>query len=91
MQFVRVLQRRIGKILSILPEDWILFNGSELHPLFMWLDFEFSKAKLEFYDRSYSKDTLAFQRTRYSPRQCVLHIRLGSWLIRFAKGRARVD
>ena len=56
------------KILSILPEDWDIVQwGANFHPLFMWLDFEFSKAKLEFYDRSYSKDTLAFQRTRYSP------------------------
>jgi hypothetical protein len=34
----------------------------------MWLDFEFAKAKLEFYDRSFSgKNRLTFQSANFSP------------------------
>jgi hypothetical protein len=52
----------------MLPEQWDMVQwGANFHPLFMWLDFEFSKAKLEFYDRRFSGDAQKFQSTRYSP------------------------
>jgi GR25 family glycosyltransferase involved in LPS biosynthesis len=56
------------RILSTLPEDWDIVQwGANFNPLFVWLDFGFSKARLEFYDYSYSGDAVAFQRTRHAP------------------------
>lgn len=50
-------------ILVRLPADWDIVQWGYNHdPLFVWVDFGFSKAKLEFYDRRYrGENFLKFQ------------------------------
>jgi GR25 family glycosyltransferase involved in LPS biosynthesis len=56
-----------ARLLSNLPEDWDLIKwGSILYRSFSWVDFVFSKAKLEFYGNGYGDDLTAFQRAHYS-------------------------
>jgi GR25 family glycosyltransferase involved in LPS biosynthesis len=56
------------RVLSQLPDDWDLIKwGANFYPNFLWMDFGFSKAKLEFYDRRYLTDQIAFQRKRFAP------------------------
>ncbi len=44
-----------AQIISRLPEDWDTIQWCyAFDPTFVWLDFEFAKAKLEFYDYRYS-------------------------------------
>jgi GR25 family glycosyltransferase involved in LPS biosynthesis len=50
------------ELLSRLGDDWdIVHWGYNFWPLFVWLDFGFAKAKLQFYDRSFSEDRSRFQ------------------------------
>jgi GR25 family glycosyltransferase involved in LPS biosynthesis len=43
------------EVFSQLPNDWDIIQwGYNINPLFVWLDLEISKAKLEFYDRRFS-------------------------------------
>ncbi|UCI19167.1 glycosyltransferase family 25 protein [Mesorhizobium sp. B2-1-8] len=56
-----------ARILSNAPADWEMIKwGFLFDPLFLWLDFSFSKAKLEFYDRRYSKQGHLFQSDKSS-------------------------
>ncbi|MBM2714229.1 glycosyltransferase family 25 protein [Mesorhizobium caraganae] len=56
-----------ARILSSAPADWDMIKwGFLFDPLFLWLDFSFSKAKLEFYDRRYSKQGPLFQSDKSS-------------------------
>ena len=43
------------ELISRVPEDWDIIQwGYIFDPLFVWLDFGFTKAKLQFYDRRYA-------------------------------------
>ncbi len=55
--------RASASIVSQLPADWDIIQwGFNYDPLFVWLDFDFTKAKLEFYDRRYKGENfLDFQ------------------------------
>ncbi|KAA3441965.1 hypothetical protein C7I87_32755 [Mesorhizobium sp. SARCC-RB16n] len=54
-------------ILSQAPADWDLIQwGYIFDPLFLWLDFGFSKAKLEFYDCRHKNKPALFQAERFS-------------------------
>jgi exopolysaccharide biosynthesis predicted pyruvyltransferase EpsI/glycosyltransferase involved in cell wall biosynthesis/GR25 family glycosyltransferase involved in LPS biosynthesis len=56
------------RITACLPTDWdIVLWGYIFNPSFVWLDYGFSKAKLEFYDRRVARDLQCFQHTRFSP------------------------
>jgi GR25 family glycosyltransferase involved in LPS biosynthesis len=60
-----------NRVLSKAPEDWDLVKwGFNFDPLFLWLNFDFSKAKLEFYDRQYKQAPARFQSESY-PRSLV--------------------
>ncbi|WFP65863.1 glycosyltransferase family 25 protein [Mesorhizobium sp. WSM4904] len=53
------------------PADWDIIQwGYIFDPSFIWLDLGFSKAKLEFYDRRYSKRTTSFQFEKF-PRSLI--------------------
>jgi GR25 family glycosyltransferase involved in LPS biosynthesis len=53
------------KILSNLPEDWEFIQwGWNFDPLHLWVDLDFSKANLRFYDRRFAHDPIAFQQAR---------------------------
>jgi GR25 family glycosyltransferase involved in LPS biosynthesis len=55
------------RILSVIPEDWDMIKwGAIFRPSYVWANFGFSKAKLQFYDRRYMDDQITFQRTKYS-------------------------
>jgi GR25 family glycosyltransferase involved in LPS biosynthesis/glycosyltransferase involved in cell wall biosynthesis len=57
-----------ARIRSMMSDEWdIIHWGGTFHPLFMWLDFGFAKAKMQFYDRSFETDRAGFQSTKYSP------------------------
>ncbi|TPL07075.1 glycosyltransferase [Mesorhizobium sp. B2-4-14] len=54
-------------IMSQAPADWDMIQwGYVFNPLFLWLDFGFSKAKIEFYDRRYTNRTALFQSDKFS-------------------------
>ncbi|UCI29384.1 glycosyltransferase family 25 protein [Mesorhizobium sp. B4-1-4] len=56
-----------SRIISSAPAGWDMIKwGFLFDPLFLWLDFNFSKAKLEFYDHRYSKKGLLFQSDKSS-------------------------
>ncbi|WP_027056135.1 glycosyltransferase family 25 protein [Mesorhizobium erdmanii] len=56
-----------ANIISQAPAGWDLIQwGYIFDPLFLWLDFGFSKAKLEFYDRRYKNKPALFQIERFS-------------------------
>ncbi|QKC85269.1 glycosyltransferase family 25 protein [Mesorhizobium sp. NZP2077] len=56
-----------ANIVSQAPADWDLIQwGYIFDPLFLWLDFGFSKAKLEFYDRRYMNKSTLFQAEKFS-------------------------
>jgi GR25 family glycosyltransferase involved in LPS biosynthesis len=56
-----------ARILSKFANHWDVIQwGANFYPLFSWLDFGFSKAKLEFYDRHFSEDPVKFQSAKYS-------------------------
>ena len=55
-------QEESTELLSRLPDDWDIVQwGYLVWPFFIWLDFGFAKAKLEFYDHSFSEDRSRFQ------------------------------
>jgi len=55
-------QEESTELLSRLRDDWDIVQwGYDFGPKFAWLDFGFAKAKLEFYDRSFSEDRSRFQ------------------------------
>ncbi|TPJ75281.1 glycosyltransferase [Mesorhizobium sp. B2-5-13] len=54
-------------ILSQAPADWDMIQwGWIFDPSFIWLDFGFSKAKLDFYDRRYTNRTALFQSEKFA-------------------------
>lgn len=54
-------------ISSQAPADWDIIQwGWIFDPSFIWLDFGFSKAKLDFYDRRYTNRTALFQFEQFS-------------------------
>ncbi|HEX3860628.1 MAG TPA: glycosyltransferase family 25 protein [Stellaceae bacterium] len=55
-------------IVSRLPSDWgIIKWGHNFNGCFLWLDLEYSKSKVEFYNRSFSGDSrLQFQAMEFS-------------------------
>ena len=62
----RFIEESAG-ILSQAPPNWDMIQwGYIFDPSFVWLDFGFSKAKLEFYDRRYIKRTASFQLGKFS-------------------------
>ncbi len=55
-------QEESTELLSRLRDDWDIVQwGYDFGPKFAWLDFGFAKAKLEFYDHSFSEDRSRFQ------------------------------
>lgn len=60
--------REASRILSGLPEDWDIVQwGYIFDPLFVWVNFGLSKAKLQFYDYQALKDYQGFQSNKFSP------------------------
>ena len=58
----RNFQEESARVVSLLPTDWdIILWGYLFHPLFMWLDLGFSKAKLQSYDRRFEGNYEKFQ------------------------------
>lgn len=56
-----------ANILSQAPADWDIIQwGWIFDPSFVWLDFGFTKAKLDFYDRRYTNRTALFQSEKFS-------------------------
>ncbi|MFB9983930.1 glycosyltransferase family 25 protein [Mesorhizobium kowhaii] len=56
-----------NRILSMAPANWDMVKwGFNFDPLFLWLDFDFSKAKLEFYERKHKQVPAQFQSDNYS-------------------------
>jgi GR25 family glycosyltransferase involved in LPS biosynthesis/glycosyltransferase involved in cell wall biosynthesis len=54
--------------LALVPQDWDLIHwGCVFDPLFVWLDFDYVRATLHFYDRRFRDDLNAFQREGFSP------------------------
>ena len=55
------------RILSGLPPDWDIIQwGYSFDPLYIWLDFGFSKANIRFYDGRFAHAHEEFQRERFS-------------------------
>lgn len=54
-------------LVSKLPADWDIVQwGYNCHQCYMWLDFEFAKAKLQFYDHRFAEGSLEFQSRRFA-------------------------
>ncbi|WP_027145228.1 glycosyltransferase family 2 protein [Mesorhizobium sp. WSM3626] len=54
-------------IISNAPNNWDIIQWGYLtDPFFLWLDFGFSKAKLDFYDRRYTNRTALFQSEKFA-------------------------
>ncbi len=63
----RNFQEESARVVSLLPTDWdIILWGYCFHPLFMWLDLGFSKAKLQSYDRRFEGSYEKFQFESFS-------------------------
>ena len=55
-----------NKMLSASPSDFGMIKWAfNFDPLFLWLDLDFSKAKLEFYDRRHKRNPAQFQNESY--------------------------
>lgn len=62
-------QEKAAQLISTLPEDWDFIQwGYVFDPLFVWVDFGFSKANLRFYDQLFSgKGKSEFQSADFPP------------------------
>ena len=62
-------REKSAQLMATLPEDWDLIHwGWHYHPTFVWADFGFSKAELQFYDHRFSGPNLAkFQSADFAP------------------------
>jgi GR25 family glycosyltransferase involved in LPS biosynthesis len=60
-------RRESAALISKLSEDWDIIQwGYNFHQCFMWLVFEFVKAKLQFYDHRFPEGSLDFKSLRFS-------------------------
>ena len=61
-------QEKAAQLISTLPEDWDFIQwGYIFDPLFIWVDFGFSKANLKFYGHQFKgEDKLKFQSADFS-------------------------
>ena len=63
----RNFKEEFARVTSLLPADWdVILWGYCFHPLFMWLDLGFSKAKLQSYDRRFEGNYENFQFESFS-------------------------